>query len=115
MHNLVSYVCSLAGLISLAAGASIPRHFERAPVTRPNLNSNQVQRELGGRVSKATTIYGPTDDRYDQATARWNTFAVPQIQVVIEPGEESDVAKIVSRHTQELHHFHLLKTKGQIL
>ena len=88
----------------LAAGATIPRHFEGTAVTRSNLNSDQVQRELGSRVSKDTVIFGPSDNRFETVTARWNMFAVPQIQVVIEPGQESDVATIVSATSLVLTH-----------
>ena len=82
-------------LWSLAAGASIPRYFERQLTTRRNLTSTQVQRELGGQVSNATLIFGPDDSRFNNVTSRWTDFSKPHIQVVIEPGIETDVAKIV--------------------
>jgi hypothetical protein len=96
MKTFVSLVYSLTIFWTFAAGANIPRYFESAPITRRNLSSTQVQQELGSQVSNTTVIFGPGDSRYAAATARWNDFAVPQIQVVIEPGEESDVPTIVS-------------------
>lgn len=78
------------------AGTTIPRYFQTAPVTRRDLSTTQVQRELGRRVSNTTAIFGPADSRYENATVRWNLVAVPKIQVVIEPGQESDISIIVS-------------------
>ncbi|XXG99914.1 hypothetical protein Hte_006255 [Hypoxylon texense] len=86
---------SLGLLHAFAAGASIPRYFEKYPRSRPNLNSTQVQLELGPLVSNTTVIFGPDDGRYPNATSRWNDFAAPHIQVVVEPGQESDVPIIV--------------------
>ncbi|KAK3291714.1 uncharacterized protein B0H64DRAFT_329821 [Chaetomium fimeti] len=95
MRSLVSLFWSLAALGTLVDAASIPRYFERQPRTRHNLDSALVQRELGELASDSIVIFGPGDDRYPEAIARWNMFAVPQIQVVVVPGEESDVSIIV--------------------
>ncbi|KAI8931401.1 hypothetical protein NX059_011731 [Plenodomus lindquistii] len=96
MKTLSLFVYAIAYLATLVAGASIPRYSERAPITRANLDSNQVQRELGRQLSPTTVIFGPKDTRFNDATARWNTFAVPHPQVIIEPGQESDVSIIAS-------------------
>ncbi|CRG92718.1 putative FAD-linked oxidoreductase YvdP [Talaromyces islandicus] len=42
-----------------------------------------------------TAIFGPNDSRYSEATARWDTYAMPVIQVVVEPAEEADIPEIV--------------------
>lgn len=93
------FVLSLSyyfGLLwTVAAGASIPRIFDKHAITRRDLTSTQVQQELGGQVSNTTSIFGPDDSRYPEITSRWTDFSKPQIQVVIEPGTESDVAAIV--------------------
>lgn len=96
MQVFASLVCSVVIFQTFAAAASIPRLFERFPVTPRKLHSIKVQRELGSQISKTTVIFGPQDSRFSAATARWNDFAVPQIQLVIEPGQESDVSTIVS-------------------
>ncbi|KAL4906380.1 hypothetical protein BDW74DRAFT_167106 [Aspergillus multicolor] len=75
--------------------ADIPNVFSSSHITRQHLSSLQVQRELGGIVSAETTIFGPDDERYENATEPWNTVASPRIQVVIQPGEEADVSAIV--------------------
>lgn len=95
MKGFYSLGYGLAILQSVVAGARIPRQFRPHPTTPVNLNSTEVQRELGYQVSNTTAIFGPNDGRFDAATARWNIFATPQIQVVIEPGQESDVSTIV--------------------
>ena len=96
MKSFVSLACSLAVVQALVAGSTIPRYFQNLPVTRRDLSSPQIQQELGRQLSKTTTIFGPSDSRFDNATVRWNIVAVPKIQVVIEPGQESDVSTIVS-------------------
>lgn len=95
MKIFVSLACSIAIFHTFAAAASIPRHFERFPTTPRKLQIAKVQRELGSRVSNTTVIFGPDDGRFSAATARWNDFAPPHIQLVIEPGRESDVSTIV--------------------
>ncbi|GAB1311024.1 FAD-linked oxidoreductase OXR2 [Madurella fahalii] len=95
MKALVTLAYSLATLQAFVAGASIPRYFDASPITRRQLDGPRVQRELGALVSNTTVIYGPRDSRFAAATARWNNFAPPKIQVVIEPGQESDVESIV--------------------
>ncbi|GKT90211.1 FAD binding domain-containing protein [Colletotrichum tofieldiae] len=93
--SVVSIFCNAGLLWTLAAGASVPRYFEKHLTTRRDLNSTQIQHELGGQVSNTTLIFGPDDDRFYNATSRWSDFSRPNVQVVIEPGSESDVAKIV--------------------
>lgn len=93
--SVLAVSCFFGILWTLAAGASIPRYFEKHGITRRDLTSAQVQRELGGLVSNTTLIFGPTDPRFDAVTSRWTDFSKPHIQVVIEPGRESDVPTIV--------------------
>ena len=99
MHKMKTFfplLCSLAALQTLVTSASIPRYLQKSPTTRRYLNVTQVQRELGSRVSNTTVIFGPNDNRYNESTTRWNIFAVPKIQVVVEPSQETDISTIVS-------------------
>ncbi|KAG9234591.1 hypothetical protein BJ875DRAFT_509324 [Amylocarpus encephaloides] len=91
MKSVISLVCSLAIFQTVGAGNSIPRYFHPAP----NLSSRQIQRELGRQLSKTTSILGQNDNRFENSIVRWDVVAVPRIQVVIEPGQESDIPKIV--------------------
>lgn len=100
MKSFVSLGCSLAIFLTLGVGAVVPRYFQTVPVTRRQLSSTQVRQELGGQVSNTTTIFGPDDSSYDNATSRWNTLAVPRVQFAIVPGQESDISTIVSTNDQ---------------
>lgn len=93
--SVFSITCYFALLWTLAAGASIPRYFEKHQTTPRGLTTTQVQHELSGQVSNTTSIFGPDDGRFNETTDRWTTYSKPHIQVVVEPGSESDVAKIV--------------------
>ncbi|KAJ5679529.1 hypothetical protein N7462_007773 [Penicillium macrosclerotiorum] len=93
--SMLSLWCYFGLLWTLAASASIPRYFEKHLTTRRHLTSAQVQEELGTLVSKTATIFGPNDSRFPNITSRWQDTFKPHIQVVIEPGTESDVATIV--------------------
>lgn len=94
-HCGLSFLYCLTVLWTLATGASIPRFVENDGITRRDLTSQQVQLELGCSVSKTTVIYGPDSDRFENATSRWTDSSKPDIEIVIEPGTEADVAKIV--------------------
>ncbi|KAI3327600.1 FAD-binding domain-containing protein [Xylariaceae sp. AK1471] len=74
---------------------SVPRLFQRNPATRHNLTSADVQQELGPQLSHGSLIFGPSSPLYPDATERWVTFAKPDIEVVVQPALESDIAKIV--------------------
>lgn len=95
MKNLISLVCGLALFQILVAGASISDPFSQLLTTRQQVDAEQVRRELGSRLSKGTLIFGPDDENYGNATARFSNFSAPQIQVVVMPDQESDIPAIV--------------------
>jgi hypothetical protein len=95
MKFLSFVACVFALFQALASGASIPSNNEVAPITRRHLSSAQVAKEISRKLSNTTTIYGPDDGRYPGSISRWDVFAVPRAEVIIEPGQESDVATIV--------------------
>ena len=93
----------VAGIIPPSSSSSDPSLlFNRyAHSTTPyNIDVDKVKQELGGILSPASLIFGPKDyvdtDLYQHATDRWNKFAPPDIQVVVQVGVEADVAKIVA-------------------
>ncbi|KAL4928009.1 FAD-binding oxidoreductase [Aspergillus undulatus] len=85
----------LAILQTVAAVPLIPSYFRARDITPRDISSTTVQLELGGQLSNTTTIFGPDNAGFANATARWDTYAMPQVQVVVEPGDESDISKIV--------------------
>ena len=66
--------------------------FATAPVT---LTAAEIQRELGPKLSKNAVIYAENDPRFEEATARWNAYMPPRINVVVEAGIEEDIPHIV--------------------
>lgn len=91
-------LCALALTLPLAAatGSFVPYHLTRVGVTRSQMTTLQAQQELGAQLSRNATIIGPSSPGWANATERWDTYASPIIQFVVEPGVESDVSKIVS-------------------
>ena len=85
----------LALLPALVAGEDTPRYFRRAPFTRRDLDVTKVEKELGALLSSGASIFGPTDPRFANSTERYTNGAVPDIEVVVVPGTEDDVAVTV--------------------
>ncbi|PYH77480.1 FAD binding domain-containing protein [Aspergillus uvarum CBS 121591] len=73
----------------------VPHYFQREALTRRDLSVSQVSRELGALVSNTTAIFGPSDPRWENATERYTTFAPPTIELVVQPGLESDIPIII--------------------
>ncbi|KAB8293737.1 hypothetical protein EYC80_009222 [Monilinia laxa] len=63
--------------------------------TRGNLTAQQVSRELGPQLSRKSNIFGPEDPRFLNETARYQAYKPPVIRMVVQPGSEADVSKIV--------------------
>jgi len=64
--------------------------------TRDALIPLQVQRELSLLLSHNSTIIGPSDADWANETERYNDVVQPHVQLVVQPGLESDIPKIVS-------------------
>ncbi|GAP88449.1 putative 6-hydroxy-D-nicotine oxidase [Rosellinia necatrix] len=79
----------------IAPEISVPRYFQRSPSTPAVISLDQVQNDLGRLMSNSSLIFGPSSDAYSEATDRWNTYSKPDIQVVVEVGQESDIAQVV--------------------
>ncbi|ETS86666.1 hypothetical protein PFICI_00494 [Pestalotiopsis fici W106-1] len=87
--------CGLALFQPLAlASALLPRDGYQY-YTRHNLTVQQVQSELGPLLSQNASIFGPNDTRWENATERYQMYAVPDIKMVVRPGMEDDVAIVV--------------------
>lgn len=52
--------------------------------------------ELESLLSNTSSIFGRSDPRWENATERYQDYAPPQVQLVVQPGVESDIPKIVS-------------------
>ncbi|KAI0120156.1 FAD-binding domain-containing protein [Nemania sp. FL0031] len=102
MVSLTSLLAAYSCLIScqtFVTGSPIHHDvyqlFQRHPITRSTLTSSKVQSELGPVLSNGAVIFGPSSSLYPNATSRWVEYVKPNIQVVVQPAQESDVAKIV--------------------
>ncbi|KAJ8130682.1 hypothetical protein O1611_g2947 [Lasiodiplodia mahajangana] len=102
MVSLASLLAACSCLVSyqaLVAGSPIHHDvsqlFQRNPITRSSLTSSKVQSELGPLLSHGAVVFGPSSSLYLNATSRWVEYVKPNIQVVVQPAQESDVAKIV--------------------
>lgn len=88
--TLLFPLASLARYIPTPLENSHYAHF-----TRRQLNPMDAQQELGPQLSSCATIFGPADHAWANATERYSTYAPPKIQLVVMPGEESDIPTIV--------------------
>ncbi|RYP89692.1 hypothetical protein DL770_004180 [Monosporascus sp. CRB-9-2] len=52
--------------------------------------------ELSERLSSKAQVYFPGSDGFAPATARWSALSTPEVNVVIVPGVENDVAATLS-------------------
>ncbi|OTA57985.1 Glucooligosaccharide oxidase [Hypoxylon sp. EC38] len=64
-------------------------------LSRKDLPVSQIASELGPLLSSASSIFGPDDSRWTNATIRFQELVRPDIQLVIQPGQERDVSIIV--------------------
>lgn len=94
-RTLLSGCALLALFQTFASAAAVPRYFQRHPMTRRDLSVQKVEQELSVILSNGTTMYGPQDTKWEDLIERYNTFALPDIQIVVQPGQESDISKIV--------------------
>ena len=63
---------------------------------RVSLNNNEIQQELGRRLSDNTKIYFPFDSEFANYTERWSEADAPGIAVVVVPAIAQDVATTAS-------------------
>ncbi|KAI1120195.1 Glucooligosaccharide oxidase [Nemania abortiva] len=64
-------------------------------ITSRSLPSSQIASQLGPQLSSTSSIFGPDDARWTNSTLRFQGLSHPRIQLVVQPGQESDVATIV--------------------
>lgn len=52
-------------------------------------------KSLSGRLSNTSQVYFPGSSGFINATTRWSVLDEPEVNVVVVPGTENDVAEIV--------------------
>lgn len=95
-------VCGVALLQPLVAACEIQFPDTQHAFTPRALMPVQAELELGPLLSNTSTIFGPTDPRWLNATERYQNYARPHVQLVVQPGHESDIQKIVRVTTTSL-------------
>ncbi|KAI1812660.1 hypothetical protein GGS20DRAFT_599881 [Poronia punctata] len=108
-------LCGFVLLQALVAGSplplgSVPSYFEKNHVTRREIPLSAIQNELGPKLSPNSLLSFPTDPSFSNLTFRWNTLAPPDVQVVVQPAQESDVATIVKYCNQNSLEFLVVNT-----
>ncbi|KAI1489089.1 hypothetical protein F5X96DRAFT_642522 [Biscogniauxia mediterranea] len=89
----------------------VPRYFQRSLVTRGNITAATVESELGPLLSSGSLIFGSDSSDFANATSRWNTLFQPDVQLVVEPAAESDIAKIITYCNENSFEF-LVRNRG---
>ncbi|KAH5267276.1 hypothetical protein HBI82_225000 [Parastagonospora nodorum] len=89
-------VCGLMLLPALVTSSPIASsHFGRKLFSRNNITATTVAAELGPQLSNGSLVFGSDNPQWSNATIRWNRFVRPNVQVVVEPAAESDIAEII--------------------
>lgn len=93
---IVSYCLTLLPVLLTSASPVVPRYLQGNLITRKNITASTVSAELASELSSGSLIFGPDNSLWANATWRWNTLVKPDVQVVVQPADERDIAKIVS-------------------
>jgi len=96
---IVAYGLTLLPVLVSSYPPVVPRFFQRNSFSRGNITSSTVEAELGPQLSSGSLIFGPDNSMWYNATWRWSTLDTPNVQVVVQPAAESDIAKIVSGYS----------------
>ncbi|GAP88217.1 putative FAD binding domain-containing protein [Rosellinia necatrix] len=78
-----------------SAHPTVPRCFQNYPSSPHNISVPAIQKELGHLLSKGSVIFGPSDPRWHNTTDGFQELSPPDVEIVVQPGKESDISKIV--------------------
>ncbi|KIA75511.1 hypothetical protein HK57_00010 [Aspergillus ustus] len=91
----VPWSFGLAALASVVGAAPAPCPDGLCLTTRASITPQQVGLELGPLLSPGSSVFGPSDPRWANATARYQEYAAPDFTVAVQVAHESDVAVVV--------------------
>ncbi|KAF9728934.1 hypothetical protein PMIN06_010360 [Paraphaeosphaeria minitans] len=95
MHlPLVSAALTLA-LASLPSGSSSTLWPFSKLSGATTLTVKDLERELLPRLSESAVLYAEDDPRFKEATARWQWYKAPTVNLVVEASTDEDVSEIV--------------------
>ncbi|KAI1490987.1 hypothetical protein F5X96DRAFT_509465 [Biscogniauxia mediterranea] len=85
-----------SSLFYTSLGLAISQPIAARVIERSDdLVPSQVIAQLGPLLSNGSIITGPSSPEFANETERYNTIVHPKIQLVVQPGQESDISKIV--------------------
>ena len=87
--------CGLALLQSITLYSPLSCPDGLGMMTRANLTSTQVQRELGTLLLNSSAIFGPSNSQWASLTEKWQQYKPPHFTVSVQIGAESDIPTIV--------------------
>ena len=96
LSTILPTCVTFLALVKTVTALPYPFGTTQDGITNVAIRQVDVVQELGPQLSNNATIYTASDSRWVNATARWSSFRQPTFVVVVEPGIEVDVAKIVS-------------------
>lgn len=94
MRSLFSYL-TLAVLPAATLALPYPFNIAARTPAQHNLTSTSIITQLGPMLSSDAAIYAHNDERWENATSRWQSYSSPDFTVVVEAGTEDDVPVIV--------------------
>ena len=103
-------VSTLALVQSFAAGLVLPSDETQYRQTNRSVNA-QTQQELASVLKCNTTIIGPSDPGWANATERYMQNIQPRVQLSVRPSCEQDVARIVSIVPHFHHGYYLIASQ----
>ncbi|KAL5341456.1 FAD-binding domain-containing protein [Aspergillus crustosus] len=86
----------LVALASLGSAAPTSCPDDLCLRTRASLSPLDVGLELGPLLSTGSSVFGPDDTRWANATARYQEYAAPTFTVAVQVAEEADVPVVIN-------------------
>jgi hypothetical protein len=87
------YTLSIVGILAVSTASVLfkPQHTINIPTTNINLTA-----KLGPQLSHNAAIFVPDHVNWANASARWQGYAIPTYQSVVEVASEQDIQRTVS-------------------
>lgn len=95
MYSLRKVLVTASVLFPVIRAIPYPFNEARTDTTYLYPREVEVAQELGPQLSKNASIFTSSSSQWKSVTERWQALTSPQFSLVVEPGVESDVAKIV--------------------
>lgn len=65
------------------------------PIASQILTPSKIQLDLSSVLSNTSSIIRPDDVQWLNTTERYQTYVTPHVLIVVRPGTEADISKIV--------------------